>query len=144
MILNTIFFCILICIYILFSAVVFFIIQNCFDNSTLNIITYILLLVFAYYFLCRIFLSFLLVAIDDSEPIKTSWRLMKGNVLKFSMLLALIIFSLFVVLFLFVLISSGIESLLGLAINVDSRNGLFFSLFFLLGCLFGFSLILFS
>jgi hypothetical protein len=140
MVLYTFFFGILTWIYMLFSAGVFFIIQNFFENSAIDMITFILLAIFAYYLLCRIFLSFLLISIDDSEPIKTSWRLMKGNILRFTVLVVLIIFSLLLILSLLGLISLGIELFFIPNINIDLIKNLFLFSF----RLFGLFLILFS
>lgn len=85
-------------------------------NIGVNVILGILLALYGFYLMFRIILFPVSISIDQSEPIKTSWRLMKGNILRFlglSILIALTIF-------LIGIIGSIIVGLLGLLLALIS------------------------
>lgn len=54
-----------------------------FSNTALNVVLGILLALYGFYLLLRILLYPVLISVDQGEPLKTSWRLMKGNILRF-------------------------------------------------------------
>jgi hypothetical protein len=66
-------------------------------NTGVNVILGILFFLFAFYLMFRIVLYPVLISIDQAEPIRTSWGLMKGNVLRFIGLSLLIMFTIFLI-----------------------------------------------
>lgn len=84
-------------IYVLISAGIILVAQHLFESLVLNIILGILLAFFGLYALIRISLVQLLVAIDRSHPLRTSWTLLKRNVLRLLGLSLLIIVSILII-----------------------------------------------
>ncbi len=60
------------------------------ESIALTVILAAFLTLYGFYFLIRLGLTFLLVAIDRSQPMKTSWRLLQGHILRLTGLLMLI------------------------------------------------------
>jgi len=84
-------------IYMLISAGIIFVMQYAFDSIVVNITFGVLLTFFGMYALMRIGLVHLLIAIDRSHPIRTSWNLLKRNVLRFFGLLFLVTLSILII-----------------------------------------------
>lgn len=53
-----------------------------FDNIGINVILGILLFIYLFYLMFRLTLYPVVISMDHAEPLKTSWRLMKGNILR--------------------------------------------------------------
>lgn len=84
-------------IYVLVSAGIILVAQHLFESLALNIILGIFLTLFGLYALIRISLVQLLVAIDRSQPIRTSWTLLKRNVLRLLGLFFLVMVSILII-----------------------------------------------
>lgn len=97
-------------IYVLISAGIILVAQHLFESLVLNIILGILLAFFGLYALIRISLVQLLVAIDRSHPLRTSWTLLKKNVLRLLGLLFLVMVSILII----CIVGIAILALLGL------------------------------
>ncbi len=61
------------------------------ESTPLTAILGILFALYGFYLLVRIGLTYLLIAIDQNNPIRVSWRLLKGSVLRLAGLILLII-----------------------------------------------------
>lgn len=69
-------------------------IQTFTDLTVLTVIAGILLVIGGIYALIRLSLTFTLISIDQNQPIRKSWRLLKGNVLRLfglNLLIALVV-----------------------------------------------------
>jgi len=89
-ILYTILIGVLSAIYVLASVGIGFGIQTLSDITALTVIAGIFLFIVGFYALIRLSLTFILISIDQSQPIQKSWRLLKGNVLRLAVLHLLI------------------------------------------------------
>ncbi|MBY0501465.1 MAG: hypothetical protein K2P93_05630 [Alphaproteobacteria bacterium] len=69
-------------VYALLSAGIILLAEYLFASIAVNIVLGTLLALYGFYLMFRITLTFLLIAIDRSEPIRVSWRLLRGNVLR--------------------------------------------------------------
>ncbi|MBY0292760.1 MAG: hypothetical protein K2W92_05690 [Alphaproteobacteria bacterium] len=68
-----------------------------FESIILNIALGTFFAIFGFYLIFRIGLTFLFIAIDQENPIKTSWKLLQGNVLRLLGLIFLIWLSIFLI-----------------------------------------------
>lgn len=94
MVLYTIFVSILAGIYLVISIGIIWGAHSLVANMAVNVIVGILLALYGVYLMFRIVLFPVAIAIDRKEPLKVSWHLMKGNILRFmglSILVALTI-----------------------------------------------------
>ncbi len=107
-------------------------------NAILPVILGIGFAVLGIYLALRIGLLFLLISLDDSAPLKSSWLLLKGNVWRLFLLMLLITFSLFAI----AIIGSLIIVLLG--IILDLITPILTSIAVGLGIIFTFLIWLFS
>lgn len=82
MVLYSILLAILGIIYVGLAAGILIGVHALFANTGINIMVGILLVLYAYYLIVRLSLFPVMIAMDQSAPMKTSWRLMKGNVLR--------------------------------------------------------------
>jgi len=96
-------------VYLLTSFGIVFISQHLFSSIALNVILGVLLGLFGCYVLIRIGLFHLLISIDGNQPLKTSWNLLKGNVLRFFGLIFLIMMSILII----AVMGIGVLALLG-------------------------------
>lgn len=69
-------------VYALLSASIIMLSEYLFASVAVNVILGGFLVLYGLYLMFRITLTFLLIAIDRSEPMRVSWRLLKGNVLR--------------------------------------------------------------
>lgn len=95
MILYTLLVGILSAIYVGLAIGIGFGIQTLTDLTVLTVIAGILLVIGGVYALIRLSLTFTLISIDQSQPLRKSWRLLKGNVLRLfglNLLIALVVF----------------------------------------------------
>lgn len=60
------------------------------ENIALDVVLGVIFLIFGIYLAIRIALLFLLIAIDRPEPLRSTWRLMEGNVWRFFWLMIFI------------------------------------------------------
>ena len=60
------------------------------DNIGVTLLLSIILQLFAWFIMVRIALYPIAISIDQPKPIRTSWRMMKGNILRFLVLIFLI------------------------------------------------------
>ena len=60
------------------------------QNVGLDVILGVIFGIFGFYLMLRIILYPVIISLDQSEPIRTSWRLMKGNILRFIGLIFLV------------------------------------------------------
>jgi hypothetical protein len=67
-------------VYGLLSAGIILLAEYFFASVAVNIVLGALLILYGFYLMFRITLTFLLIAIDRNQPIRVSWRLLKGNV----------------------------------------------------------------
>lgn len=65
-------------------------VDTLFDNIALTVLLSIILQLLAWYMMIRIVLYPIAISIDQTKPIGTSWRRMKGNILRFLGLIFLI------------------------------------------------------
>lgn len=61
------------------------------ESIVLTVVLGVLFAIFGFYWIIRIGLTLLLVAIDRNQPMRISWRLLKGNVLRLIGLMILIV-----------------------------------------------------
>ena len=121
MVLYSILIGILAIIYAGVSAGIIYGAHTLFENTGVNVILGILLSFYGFYLLFRILLYPVLISIDQSEPVKTSWNLMKGNILRFiglALLVALTIFIIGLIGGLAVLILGGLFSMISPVLGV--------------------------
>lgn len=97
-------------IYVLVSAGIILVAQHLFESLALNIILGILFILFGLYAFIRLSFVQLLVAIDRSHPLRTSWTLLKKNVLRLLGLLFLVMVSILII----CIVGIAILALLGL------------------------------
>jgi hypothetical protein len=97
MILYTILISILVGIYVLIAAGIIIGIYFLINSVALSVILGILFTLFGIYLLVRIGLTYLLIAVDQIKPIRVSWNLLKGNVLRLFWLLVLIAIAIFLI-----------------------------------------------
>jgi len=64
--------------------------QSVFDNVAVSWILGILFALYGLFLFFRIVLYPVIISIDQSEPLRISWRLMKGNILRYIALIILI------------------------------------------------------
>ncbi len=67
------------------------------ESVALSTILGVLFTLYGFYLIVRIGLTFFLIAIDRTIPIRISWRLLKGNVLRFLGLMLLIFLTIFLI-----------------------------------------------
>lgn len=123
-------------IYIAISAGVIIGAHALIANTGVNVILGILFFLFAFYLMFRVVLYPVLISIDQSEPIRTSWGLMKGNVLRFiglSLLIMLTIALIGILGAVVLMVIGGIFSLVG---------PLFAGLVLILGLIFAVAMVL--
>lgn len=123
-------------IYVAISAGLIIGAHSLFAHIGIDVILGILLALYGFYLMLRIVLFPVLISIDQREPIKNSWRLMRGNVLRFFglslligltfMLIGLIGFGLLAVLF---MLSAAAGPIL---MGIVGLLGILFFLFFIL------------
>lgn len=120
-------------IYVAISAGIIIGAQTLFAHMGLNVILGVLLFLYGLYLVMRLILYPVLIAIDQSQVIKGSWRLMRGNVLRFLglALLIMLTFALigvvgfFIIAILFMISAMGGPILMALSLLL----GLLFILF---------------
>jgi len=81
-------------IYVAISGGIVFGAHILFESIVLDVVLGALFAIYGIYLMYRIILTFPLIAIDQKKPIRVSWRLLKGNVLRLFGLIFLIIISL--------------------------------------------------
>lgn len=111
MILYTLLISVLAGIYVLAAFGVGFGIQTLVGSTGLTVIFGIALAILGFYALIRLSLAFVLISIDQSQPIQKSWRLLKGNVLRvlgLNLLIGLVVVLIAIVGFIALAIFAGI------------------------------------
>mgnify|MGYP001205393954 CR=1 FL=1 len=90
MILYSLLMILLLGVYLIVSVGIFGGAAYLFQNTALNIILGVVIGLYGFYLIFRLGLLFLLIAIDKQSVLKSSWHLMKGNVLRFIGLMLLL------------------------------------------------------